>query len=73
MAYPSLVSALQGVDFPISKRSLINQVGDREVEVLEGKTMTMKELLNACSHDNYDSEADVIQCPEIVSTMRHAA
>jgi hypothetical protein len=73
MSYPSIVSALTGVEFPIGKKSLINQVGDREVEVLEGKTMSMRELLNACSHDDYESEADVVQCPEIVSAMRHAA
>lgn len=73
MAYPSIVAALHDIQFPINKKSLINQVGEREIEVLEGKTMSMKELLNSCSHNNYESEADVIQCPEIVSMMRHAA
>jgi hypothetical protein len=73
MAYQSIVAALQGVEFPISKKSLINEVGDRQVEVLEGKMMSMRELLMMCSHDSYESDADVIQCPEIVSAVRHAA
>ncbi len=73
MAYPSIVSALQGVEFPISKRSLTNQIGDREVEVLEGKMMTMREILRACDHDRYESEKDVIACPGIVGKVRHAA
>ncbi|MBE0446914.1 MAG: hypothetical protein IBX64_02215 [Actinobacteria bacterium] len=69
MAYPSLVSALQGVQFPIDKNSLINQIGDREVEVLEGQTVSMRELLNACPKNRYETLHDVIACPEIVSMI----
>ncbi|MBE0447674.1 MAG: hypothetical protein IBX64_06200 [Actinobacteria bacterium] len=73
MAYKSIVSALQGVDFPVSKRSLVRQIGDREVEVLEGKMMSMREILRACEHDNYESPRDVTACPGIASKVRHAA
>ncbi|MDI6715416.1 MAG: hypothetical protein QME63_00505 [Actinomycetota bacterium] len=73
MVYRSINAALEGVQFPINKSSLIREVGDREVEVLEGKTMSMREILNACPHDMYESEADVIKCPEIVDKVRHAA
>lgn len=73
MAYKSMVAALQGVEFPISKRSLVKQVGDREVEILEGKTITMREILRACDHDNYNSPKDVTACPGIVRKVRSAA
>jgi len=72
MAYKSMVSALRDIDFPLSKRSLVKRAGDREVEILEGKTMTMREILRACERDNYDSVKDVIQCPGIVSKVRRA-
>jgi hypothetical protein len=72
MAYPSMVSALEGVQFPIDKNALIAQIGDREVEVLEGQTMSMQELLNACSHNRYENVHDVIACPEIVSKVEQA-
>ncbi len=69
MAFPSLVSALEGVQFPIDKKSLINQVGDREVEVLEGQNLSLEEILNACSQNRYENTRDVIACPEIVSKI----
>jgi len=73
MVYKSIVSALQDVEFPISKRSLMKQVGDREIEVLEDKTMSMSSILRACEHDNYSSPKDVVACPSIVSKIRKAA
>lgn len=72
MAYKSMVSALSDIDFPLSKRSLVRKTGDREVEILEGKTMTMREILRACEHEDYNSVKDVIQCPSIVSKVRRA-
>lgn len=69
MAYPSIVSALEGIEFPKSKNELMNQVGDREIEVLEGQTISMNELLNACPQENYNNVHDVIACPEIVSKI----
>lgn len=73
MAYKSIVSALQGVDFPVSKRSLVKQVGDREVEVVEGTTMSMRTILRACDHDNYESPRDVTACRGIANKVRRAA
>lgn len=69
MAYPSIVSALEGVDFPINKSELMSKVGDREVEVLEGQMMSMRELLDACPHDTYNGTQDVVKCPEIVGKI----
>lgn len=73
MAYPSIISALKDVKFPISKRSLVRQIGDREVEILAGKMVTMREILRACDHENYESERDVFACPGVVSKVRKTA
>lgn len=73
MVYPSLISAVKDIDFPIDKKSLINQVGNREIEVLEGQSIAMKELLNACPHNRYDNPQDVVRCPEIVDKILKAA
>lgn len=68
----SLTQALSGVNFPISRQDLINQVGDRQVEVVKGKTMMMKDLLMACPHDMYNSPVDVTKCPEIEQKIKAA-
>lgn len=68
----SLSEALKGVDFPISKQDLIQQVGNRDVQVEQGKTLKMSDFLNACSHDTYNTVTDVTTCPEIESKMKAA-
>lgn len=74
MAYgmASLSEALKGVDFPISKHDLIQQIGDRNVQVEEGKTLKMSEFLEACTHETYHSVTDVTTCPDIESKMKAA-
>ncbi|MCL6471918.1 MAG: hypothetical protein K6T91_03820 [Firmicutes bacterium] len=69
MAYPSIVSALEGVEFPINKKDLIEQIGDREVEIVTGQTLSMRELLNVCTKENYQNPHDVVGCPEIVQKI----
>lgn len=66
MAYNSVVSALEGVNFPISKQDLKNQVGNRDVEVVINQTMSMNELLDACEMDNFNSAGDVVKCSGLV-------
>ncbi|MCL6472763.1 MAG: hypothetical protein K6T91_08150 [Firmicutes bacterium] len=73
MVYKSIVAALKDVEFPTTKRSLIRRIGDREVELLAGKTMTMREILRACEHEDYESERDVFACPGVVSKVRRTA
>lgn len=68
----SLSEALKGVSFPISKQDLINQVGDRDVQVEEGRTMKMREFLEACPHDWYNTVTDVTTCPQIEQKMKAA-
>ncbi|MHB0975740.1 MAG: DUF5789 family protein [Candidatus Aquicultorales bacterium] len=68
----SLSEALRDVSFPISRNDLINQVGDRDVQVEQGKTMKMRDFLSACSHDMYNTVTDVTTCPEIESKMKAA-
>ncbi len=68
----SLSEALKGVNFPISRQDLMNQVGNRQVEVEKGKMMPMNDLLNACPHDMYNSPVDVTTCPEIEQKMKAA-
>ncbi|MHB8841455.1 MAG: DUF2795 domain-containing protein [Candidatus Aquicultor sp.] len=68
MIYSSIASALEGVDFPVDKRSLISQAGNRNVNVF-GHTMVLQDLLNACSHDSFDSIQDIVLCPEIVDIV----
>ena len=66
MAYNSVVAALDGVHFPISKRDLINQVGNRDVAVTMDKTLPMSELLNACDMNQFNSAGDVVRCQGLV-------
>ncbi|MCL6472040.1 MAG: hypothetical protein K6T91_04435 [Firmicutes bacterium] len=68
----SLTQALEGVNFPISRNDLIEQVGNRQVEVDKGKMMPMRDLLMACSHEMYNSPVDVVSCPEIEDKMKAA-
>jgi len=68
----SLTQALQGVNFPISRQELINQVGDRQVEVEKGKMMSMGDIVSACPHEMYNSPIDVTTCPEITQKMKAA-
>lgn len=72
MGEASLSKALEGVNFPISRQDLINQVGDKQVEVEEGKTMSMSELISACEHETYNSPIDVTSCPDIRNKMKAA-
>lgn len=66
MAYNSVVAALEGVHFPISKRELISQIGNREVAVVENRMLSMSELLNSCESNNFNSSGDIIRCPGLV-------
>lgn len=68
----ALTQALKGVDFPISRMDLINQVGDRQIEVEKGKPMMMRDVLMACPHDMYNSPVDVVTCPEIEQKIKAA-
>ncbi|MCL4499863.1 MAG: hypothetical protein M1335_06455 [Chloroflexi bacterium] len=68
----ALGEALKGVDFPISRQDLINQVGDRQVEIEKGRSMMMREFLGACSHNIYNTVTDVTTCPEIEQKMKAA-
>lgn len=68
----SLGEALKGVNFPISRKDLMDMAGDRQVEVEKGKMMSMRDLLMACPHDMYNSPVDVTTCPEIEQKMKAA-
>ena len=70
MAYSSISAAVGDVSFPIGKNDLIDQIGAREIELPAGQTVSMRELLNACSMDNYQTPEDVTSCPEIVSQLQ---
>ncbi|MCL5292664.1 MAG: hypothetical protein M1548_09130 [Actinobacteria bacterium] len=68
----SLSEALSGVHFPISKQDLINQVGNRDVQVDERHTLKMSDFLQACVHETYNLVTDVTTCPQIEQKMKAA-
>lgn len=65
MVYGTLEEAVRDVSFPKDKDELIDQIGNREVALANGETVSMRELLNTCPHEHYHTSDDVIKCPEI--------
>ena len=72
MAYRSLVAAVEGVQFPIEKRAFMRKYGEREVEVLEGKVIALRELLRSCEKDSFES-VDVVGCKGVMQHIAKAA
>lgn len=68
----SVSEALKGVKFPINKQELMQQVGNRSVQVTETHAMMMSELLQACTHETYSSITDITTCPDIERLVRAA-
>jgi hypothetical protein len=68
----ALNQILEGVDFPKSKQQLISEVGDEHIQMEEGRHMSVKEVLQDCSHDTFNNAADVMSCPEIKQNIKAA-
>lgn len=79
---PSLVAALKDVNFPISETDLVSRFGDRQINVAEGRTVTLGELLNQCRqdkecrgrkecrHDRFNELRDLTACPLIAEAIQ---
>jgi len=51
--------AIKGVDFPISKRDLISQYGDKEVEITKGNLQRLSDLLSDIPEESFNSPVDL--------------
>ena len=69
MAYKTLAAALEGVSFPVDRRTLVDQIGDRQIEIDTG-LVSMRELLSACTEDRYENIDDVAACPNINEALQ---
>lgn len=55
----SITQALQGVDFPKSKKELMSQFGDKEIEFKKGEPCKLKEILQDLPEETFNSPADL--------------
>ncbi len=68
----SLAEALRGIQFPISKRDVIECFGDNRFAVKEGVEMSVREVVEACPHESYSSMEDILTCPPIKKKLEAA-
>jgi hypothetical protein len=51
--------AIKGVDFPISKRDLINRYGDKKVEITKGNPQNLRDILEDIPNETFHSPVDL--------------
>lgn len=55
----AITHALADVDFPKSKKELINQYGNEEIEFKKGEPCKLREVLQDLPDQTYNSPADL--------------
>ena len=56
----SVSNALGGVEFPMTKRDLIEQYGDKQIEWTKGNPEPLRDILKETLEDDFDSMSDVV-------------
>ena len=51
--------AIKGADFPISKQNLIQQYGDKEVEITKGNPQKLRSILMELPDETFNSPVDL--------------
>ncbi|MHB0975705.1 MAG: DUF2795 domain-containing protein [Candidatus Aquicultorales bacterium] len=64
----SLMQALEGIEFPLSKEDLLDCFGENEFEV-KGRRMTVKEAIADCPHGTYNNMDDITMCPSVQTKL----
>lgn len=57
----AITQALQGLDFPTTKKALLAHVGKRKVEYRKGEPVSLRDIINDAPSDDFPSIAQVVQ------------
>ena len=55
----AVTMALKGADFPMSKMDLIDQYGDKEIEITKGNPVKLREVLSDVGNETFNSPVDL--------------
>lgn len=55
----SVTQVLQGTDFPMSKRDIINRYGNREIQWTKDNPQKLKDVLSCIPDETFNSPADL--------------
>ena len=55
----AIAKCLKDVDFPISRKDLISQYGNCQIDIEKGETMKLKDVLDYVEEGTFDSPADL--------------
>lgn len=68
----ALTQTLSDVDFPKSKDDLLKEFGDKTFQLEKGKEATVRDILQDCHHERFETMADVLSCEEIQQNIKAA-
>lgn len=58
----ALVEAIEGIEFPISKYQLMNEVGDRGVQWFkDGEPLKLREIIEKLDYAMFSSPAELLE------------
>lgn len=66
----ALDEAIARVDFPISKKELVDQLGDEMVEVVKGYPIRLWMLLANCPDKVFHSRDEFLTCDAVQEALR---
>lgn len=66
----ALEALITKLEFPISKREIIDHFGDEMVEVVEGHPVRLWMLLANCPEKRFESREDFLTCRAVIEAIR---
>lgn len=57
----AITQALEGIDFPVTKRDLLKRVGDRQIEYRKDQPISLRKVISDLEAEEFPSMANIVE------------